>query len=105
MSTEKSVRDIVEEWNARAKAEGCYLDQDPWSVPPAEGSLRDIPATPESRERVEKLKQQLAELQRQREKPPERTVTEGVGEAGQEAQPLPSEDPVPEEQPSPTAQA
>ncbi len=67
MSTEKSVREIVEAWNTKAKAEGRYLDRDPWSIPPAAGSLLDVPETPESRERIEWLKQQIAELQRQRQ--------------------------------------
>jgi hypothetical protein len=43
-----SVREIAEEWKARANAAGLYLGRDPWSAPPAEGSLLDVPETADS---------------------------------------------------------
>jgi len=63
MSAGRSVREIAEEWNARAKAEGRYLDQDPWSIPPAEGSLLD-PPTPEGAERTATLRKERLERER-----------------------------------------
>ena len=94
MSTEKSVREIVEEWNTKAKAEGRYLDQDAWSIPPAAGSILDIPETPESRERIEWLTQQIAELHRQRQAQEDAARKEQV--------PLVPREPATEEQPSAT---
>ena len=105
MNTEKSVREIVEEWNTKAKAEGRYLDQDPWSIPPAAGSLLDIPETPESRERIEWLKQQIAELQRQRQDREGAASKEMTDGATQQAQSLPPEEPAVEKQPPATNRA
>jgi hypothetical protein len=92
MNTEQSVREIVEEWNAKAKAAGRYLDRDPWSVPPAEGSLLDVPQTDESRARIAWLQQQIAALQ-QRQPQERATLTEVTDGAAQEL-------PATEEQPS-----
>ena len=64
MSAEKTVRQIADEWNARAKAEGVLLDHELPSAPPAVGSLLDVPDTPESRARAAWLAEQIAELQR-----------------------------------------
>jgi hypothetical protein len=98
MNTEKSVREIVEEWNAKAKAAGKYLDRDPWAIPPAESSLLDVPETAESRARIAWLQQQIADLQQQHQ--PERTtptkVTDG---ATQEVQALLPVEPATEEPP------
>ncbi len=66
MNAEKSVRQIAEEWNAKAKSEGMYLDQDPWSIPPRPGSLLDVPETRESKERVARLRARIAELNREK---------------------------------------
>jgi len=64
MNTEKSVRQIVAEWNARAKAEGRLLEQDPWSLPPLyNGSVLDVPFTPEAEERIRHLDVLLARLE------------------------------------------
>jgi len=57
MSTEKSVREIVEEWNAKAKAKGMLLEHEPWSIPPVAGSILD-PPTPEGIERTAKLRKE-----------------------------------------------
>jgi hypothetical protein len=98
MSTEKSVREIVDEWNAKAKAAGRYLDRDPGSIPPAQGSLLDVPETPETLARIAWLKQQIADLQRQQQVR-EQAASTGDG-VNQEVQaPLPTA-PAAEEQPS-----
>jgi hypothetical protein len=79
MNPEKTVRQIIDEWNAKAKAAGQYLDRDPWSIPPAQGSLFDVPEAAAAQARVALLQQQIADLQRQ----PQRTAAghaEGAGE-------------------------
>ena len=52
MNTEKSVREIVAEWNAKAKAQGVLLEQDPWALASSStsGSILDVPVTPEAEE-------------------------------------------------------
>jgi len=66
MNTEKSVREIVEEWNAKAKAKGVLLEQDPWSVPVLyHGSILDVPVTPEAEERIRRLDALIARLERE----------------------------------------
>ena len=105
MNTEKSVQEIVDEWNTKAKAEGRYLDQDPWSIRPATGSLLDVPETPESRERIEWLKQQIAELQRLRQEREGAAIKETTGGAAQEVQSRAPEEPALEEQPPLTNRA
>jgi hypothetical protein len=104
MNTEKSVREFIEEWNAKAKAAGRYLDHDPGSVPPAEGSLLDVPETAEARARIAWLQQQIAELQQQQQR--ERTgPAEDSSRVGQEAQyPQPAK-PGSEERPSAAGRA
>jgi hypothetical protein len=82
MKPEKTVRQTVDEWNAKAKAAGLYLDRDPWSIPPAEDSLLDVAETAEARARIARLRQQIADLQRQ----PQTTTAghaEGIGEGTQ----------------------
>lgn len=67
MSTEKSVRQVAEEWNAKAKAEGRLLEHDPWSLPSLyEGSILDVPVTPEAEERIRRLDETIARLKQQR---------------------------------------
>jgi hypothetical protein len=100
-----TVQEIVEEWNTRAKAEGRYLDKDPWSIPPAAGSLLDIPETPESRERIAWLNQQIAELQRQQQDREEAAIKKMTGAVAPQVQsPVPKE-PALEEQPPATNRA
>jgi hypothetical protein len=66
MSTEKSVREIVEEWNAKAKAKGVLLEHDPWSLPVLyQGSILDVPVTPEAEERIRRLDALLGRLERE----------------------------------------
>lgn len=68
MKPEKSVRQIVNDWNARAKAEGKLLEQAPSTLPALyEGSILDIRDTPESLQRIERLKQQIAELKQKKQ--------------------------------------
>jgi hypothetical protein len=97
MSTEKSVRQIIEEWNARAKAAGQYLDRDPWSVPPAEGSLLDVPETAESQARIASLRQQLAALRHQQRE--QAAATEMTADGTRAAQAPSPENPPIDEQP------
>jgi hypothetical protein len=103
MSTDKSVREVVEEWNARAKAAGRYLDRDPWSVPPREGSLLDVPDTAESRTRIALLQQQIATLQ-QEQQPEQGALTEVPGGVPQEVQGLSPAAPTTAEHPSAAGQ-
>jgi hypothetical protein len=67
MNTDKPIRQIVAEWNARAKAEGRLLEQDPWALPPLyEGSVLDVPLTPEAEERIRHLDALLAGLEQEK---------------------------------------
>jgi hypothetical protein len=67
MSTEKSVREIIEEWNAKAKAQGVLLEQDPWSLPVLyPGSIVDVPVTAEAEERIRRLDALIARLEREK---------------------------------------
>src|SRR5438552_12635868 len=70
MTTERTIDDVIherkimDEWNAKAKAEGRYLDTDPWEIPRQPGSILDVPETPESRERIARLRaRRLARMQ------------------------------------------
>jgi hypothetical protein len=65
MTTKRSLDDLMADFNSKAKADGRYDGRVFWEVPSRPGSLLDVPETPESRERIEWLKQQIAELQRQ----------------------------------------
>ena len=56
MNTQRTVQEIIAEWNAKAKAEGVLLEQDPWSIPPAEGSILDVPLSPEAEARIARLR-------------------------------------------------
>lgn len=47
--TIENPRDLAEEFNARAKAEGRYLDKDFWDIPRQPGSVFDIPETEKSK--------------------------------------------------------
>jgi hypothetical protein len=104
MNPEKSVREVVEEWNAKAKAAGRYLDRDPWSVPPAEGSLLDVPETAESCARIAWLQQQIADLQQQQQRE-KAALTEARSAVAQEAQVLLPAEPANEAGPSAAGQA
>src|SRR5580692_8608246 len=46
----------MRDMNAWAMAEGIALDRDPWSIPPAEGSILDVPLTPEAEARIARLR-------------------------------------------------
>ncbi len=61
MNTPKSSDDVMREMNEWAKAHGCYLEEDPWTIPRRGGSILDVPETPESRERVARLLARIAE--------------------------------------------
>jgi hypothetical protein len=62
MSNLEHLQSLADEFNARARAEGRYLEQDFWDIPSQPGSILDSPMTPESKERVARLRAQIAEL-------------------------------------------
>ena len=62
VTTERSIDGLMADFNNKAKTEGRYDGRALWEVPPRSGSLLDVPETPESQERIEWLKQQIAEL-------------------------------------------
>ena len=56
MNTPRTVDEVMRDMNAWAMAEGIALDGDPWSIPPAEGSMLDISPTPEAEARIARLR-------------------------------------------------
>ena len=56
MSTPRTIDDVMRDMNAWAMAEGIALDRDPGSIPPAEGSILDVPLTPEAEARIARLR-------------------------------------------------
>jgi hypothetical protein len=56
MNTPRTIDDVMRDMNAWAMAEGIALDRDPWSLPPAEGSILDVPPTPEAEARIARLR-------------------------------------------------
>jgi hypothetical protein len=98
MKPEKAVREIVDQWNAKAKAVGLYLDRDPWSIPPGQGSLLDVPQSAEGQARIARLQQQIADMQRQ---PSTTTASHSgaIGEVTQLGQALLPKEALIEEQP------
>ena len=65
MKTPRSIDDIIREMNDLAKAQGRYLGKAFWEIPPQPGSLLDVPETPQSQERVARLRaRRLAREQR-----------------------------------------
>jgi len=50
MTEHEHLQDLADEFNARARAEGRYLDKDFWEIPSRPGSILDIPETDKSRE-------------------------------------------------------
>jgi hypothetical protein len=65
MKTPRSIDDIMNEMNDLAKAQGRYLGKAFWEVPPQPGSILDVRETPESRERMTRLR--ARRLARERE--------------------------------------
>ena len=105
MTTEHSIDDLMADFNSKAKAEGRYDSRAFWEVPPRPGSLLDVPETPESRERIDWLKQQIAELQRQRQDREEAASKEMSGGPAPEVQSLVPREPALEGQPPATNRA
>lgn len=62
MTNERSLDELVDEFNAQAKAEGRYYGRAFWEVPPTPGSILDVPETPESQARIASLRNRIAEL-------------------------------------------
>jgi hypothetical protein len=55
MNTPRTIDDVMRDMNAWAMAQGIALDRDPWSIPPAEESILDVPLTPEAQARIARL--------------------------------------------------
>ena len=61
----RSIEDIIREMNDLAKAQGRYLGKAFWEIPAQPGSLLDATETPESQERIARLRaRRLAREQR-----------------------------------------
>jgi hypothetical protein len=56
MTTPRSIDEIIQEMNDLAKAQGKYLDKTFWEIPRQPGSLLDAPETPESKDRIARLR-------------------------------------------------
>ncbi len=68
MTDERSLDELLDEFNAQAKAEGNYDGRAFWEVPPRPGSILDVPETPESHARIASLRERIAELNREARK-------------------------------------
>jgi len=88
MTKERSIDELVDEFNAQAKAEGSYDGRAFWEVPPTPGSILDVPETPESQARIACLRMRIAELNQEARK-----GSESVQESRQEARPSIEEQP------------
>jgi hypothetical protein len=71
MKTPRSIDDIMKEMNDLAKAQGRYLGKAFWEIPPQSGSILDTPETPESRERIAKLRARRLAREQQADRPTE----------------------------------
>ena len=82
---ERSIDELIDEFNAKAKAEGRYDGRAFWEVSPKPGSILDIPETPESRERIVWLRKRIAELKGEAEKEcaPVQDIQQETGDAVQ----------------------
>ena len=69
MNTPTSNAEIMKRMNDRAKAEGRYLGMAFWEIPREEGSILDLPSTPEAEQRLGALR--ARRLERQKKKPEE----------------------------------
>jgi hypothetical protein len=56
MNTPRTIDEVMRDMNAWAMAEGIALDGDPWSIPPAEGSILDVSPTAETEARIGRLR-------------------------------------------------
>jgi hypothetical protein len=60
MNNERSIDELLEQFNAHAKSEGRYDGRAFWEVPPTPGSILDIPETPDSQARIASLRTRIA---------------------------------------------
>jgi hypothetical protein len=56
MNTPRTIDEVMRDMNAWAMAAGIALGTDPWSIPPAEGSILDVSSTPEAEARIGRLR-------------------------------------------------
>ena len=92
MNNERSIDELVDEFNAQARAEGRYDGRAFWEVPPRPGSVLDVPETPESQARIASLRKRIAELNEEATKgsgPVQEVLQPASHPIG--AQPLPDE--------------
>ena len=80
MTNERSINELVDEFNALAKSEGRYDGRAFWEVPATPGSILDVSDTSESQARIAALRKQIAELNQEATK-----ESDSVPEARQEA--------------------
>ena len=66
MNMEKSIDEIMNEMNDRAKAEGRYLGMAFWEIPRTEGSILDVPSTPEAEQRLAALRARRIERRKKK---------------------------------------
>lgn len=83
MNMEKSVNEIMNEMNDQAKAEGRYLGMAFWEIPREEGSILDVPTTPEAEARIAALRAERIERRKKKtEKVDSAPQPSGSGDAG-----------------------
>ena len=65
-STAMTNTEIMKRMNDRAKAEGRYLGMAFWEISRAEGSILDVPSTPEAEQRVAALRARRLERRKKK---------------------------------------
>ncbi len=80
MNTPRSIDEIMNEMNDRAKAQGRDLDKCFWEIPRSPGSILDRPDTPEAEERIRKVRAYI-DRARQAEAVPLAAISEETQEA------------------------
>jgi hypothetical protein len=70
MSTLTSNDEIMKRMNDRAKAEGRYLGMAFWEIPREEGSILDVPTTPEAEARIAGMRAERIESRKKKNEEP-----------------------------------
>lgn len=66
MNANKSINEMVEEWNAQAKAEGRYDGRAFWEIERKPGSVFDVPKTEKSERDLVWIRARRLELEQER---------------------------------------